>query len=439
MSPSRVLHVVHNYPPEFRGGVERVVEATVRAQRAAGKDARVLCGSERVGDDARVEAATHEGTPVARLVRGPGLRDPIDPFRADLVPLYERELDAFAPEIVHVHHWANLGDDLVRRAARRRIPVVVTLHDFYATCGLFFRLPDARSCCDLPQEEATCGPCLAGRFGVDEGAVRFRVATRRAAFAAELRAAAVVLAPSEAHRAALVSWTPPDAAIEVLSPGSDPAPPVPRRERTGPLRVLHFGNLCRLKGAAFLAEAVERADPTGTTIDLVFAGPVVDADLDLRGRRTVGPFDAARLRELAADADVAAFPSFARESYGLVVDEALRLGLRVLTSDRGALGERVGLRGRVLPAGDVGAWSRELARLAADPSAVARLREGAHARLLTPAESAAELDAVYVRAASTRPPVVDLEAPLVRRVAELQRVAGDLYERLVGRNAERGP
>jgi hypothetical protein len=45
MTGLRVLHVLHNYPPEFRGGVERTVESAVRTQRALGYDVHVLCGS----------------------------------------------------------------------------------------------------------------------------------------------------------------------------------------------------------------------------------------------------------------------------------------------------------------------------------------------------------------------------------------------------------
>src|SRR5207247_9677055 len=43
ISALRVLHAVHNYPPEFRGGIERVVEALVRArseERRVGKEGR---------------------------------------------------------------------------------------------------------------------------------------------------------------------------------------------------------------------------------------------------------------------------------------------------------------------------------------------------------------------------------------------------------------
>ncbi|HYC76320.1 MAG TPA: glycosyltransferase, partial [Planctomycetota bacterium] len=211
----RVLHAVHNFPPEFRGGTERVAEALAVAQAAAGLDVRVLAGSERTAETARSEAETWRGVPVTRLVRAHGLKDPIDPFRADLVPEIEAALEATRPDVLHVHHWINLGDDLVRRAARRGIPSVVTLHDFYATCALFFRLPDASAPCDATQGAAACGPCLGGRFGVDRGEIEFRVETRRAAFDAELRAAAAATVPSEAHRRALAPHVPAGVALRV--------------------------------------------------------------------------------------------------------------------------------------------------------------------------------------------------------------------------------
>ncbi|HYC78754.1 MAG TPA: glycosyltransferase [Planctomycetota bacterium] len=432
MSPRRVLHVVHDYPPEFRGGVERSAEMLVRRQRAAGADARVLCGSQRVARRAVVEASELDGVPIARLVRGPGLRDRVDAFRADLVPLYERVLDAFRPEVVHLHHWADLGDDLVRRAARRGVPTVVTLYDFYATCALCFRQPVLDAPCDRPQHGDVCAPCIGPRFGVDDGEVRFRVETRREAMAAELRAAAVVTAPSASHRRALAPHLPDDVAVEVVPLMSATSTALPRRARNGRLRVLHFGNLCRLKGVEFLLDAVERADPDGDRIDLRLAGALTEPDLDLRGVRQHGPYDERSLPAICADADLAVFPSFARETYGIVVDEALRLGLPVLASDRGALPERLGERGLALPAGDLDRWARMLARLADDPAALDRLQNAPLPALPAPDDVGAAFDALYDQARRAGPRPVDIEVALLRRLERFERALGDYFERSGG-------
>jgi glycosyltransferase involved in cell wall biosynthesis len=433
----RILHAVHNYPPEFRGGVERVVEALAAAQASRGHQVVVLAGSEGSGDAPALRRESHAGVPVLRAVRGPGFRDPIDPFRAELGAVLEEALGEAAPDVLHVHHWFNLSNDLVRRAARRRIPSVVTLHDFYTTCGLFFRVPDGATPCDLEQSASACVPCIGDRAMFDAEETAFRVTMRKAAFDLELSCASAVTAPSRSHARAVGARLAPGLPIRVIPPGSPRTAAVDPTPRTGPLRVLHFGNLCRVKGVELLARAVAAADPAKTAVRLTLAGPFVEEGLDTGGAAWAGPFDAGALRALAADADVAAFPSFARESYSLVVDEALRLGLPVLVSDRGALGDRIGGRGIVLPAGDEAAWAAAIGGLARDPSAAVRLRAEMPGALVTPEESADAMLALYADAKVPAGAPDGIEAALLERLAHVERRVGDLVRLLAsGRRGE---
>lgn len=435
MTARKILHVLHNYPPEFRGGVERSVENAARSQLKLGLDVRVVAGSETVLSDAERRDEKHEGVVVHRLYRGAGMRDPVDPFRADVAALYESVLDDFRPDVVHVHHWTNLGDDLVRRAVRRGARVVVTLHDFFTTCALYFRMPDGRTPCDLPQLPAYCGPCVSGTLGIGEPEqVKIRVENRRLAFEEELRAASVVTAPSRAHMANLAPLLPPDVSFEELPLGSEPLVPLPHTPRTGPLRVLHFGNLCRLKGVELLADAVEAADPGGSGIRLRLLGGVLEPDLRTGRGERLGGYSPEALRIEAADADVAVFPSYARETYSFAVDEALRLGLPVLVSDRGAMPERVGTRGKALPAGDVAAFAAELSRHMSDPGVAAAMRRGAHAPLATRDEFGVRAAEIYARAAAMPQKTVSLEALHLRRLVQFERTFGHVYAELIRLN-----
>ena len=88
-------------------------------------------------------------------------------------------------------------------------------------------------------------------------------------------------------------------------------------------------------------------------------------------------------------------PSRAGESYGLVLDEALALGLPVWVSDRGALHERVADAGRVLPAEKPEAWANALRDLLENPSLHARERARVPAALPTAADAARRLEALY--------------------------------------------
>jgi len=53
------------------------------------------------------------------------------------------------PDVAHVHHWFNLGNDLVAMLESLNVPSIVTLHDAYAACARFFMVrPDGFFCGD---------------------------------------------------------------------------------------------------------------------------------------------------------------------------------------------------------------------------------------------------------------------------------------------------
>lgn len=420
----KVLHVVHNHPPEFRGGVERYVEGLCSSLAETAWESVVLSGSEEHASEAGITEEEWNGVRVLRLRSGPGLRSPVDTFDAGTTRVYAAVLEAEAPDVVHVHHWWNLSDDLVRRAAARGIPTVVTLHDFFASCSLFFRMPDGVSPCDLPQTAESCSSCVVAHMPIEDVVAREALRRRGDGFQAECAAAGAVLAPSRSHAEHMRAFLDMDVAIEAVPIGSRPLQPAEREGAPfpeGPLRILHFGNLARLKGTDLLLEAVDRADPERTRMTLTVAGENVD-DLVLGGAHVLGAYDADGLRELAAKADVAVFPSLARETYGLCVDEALRLGLPVVVSDRGALSERIGGRGVTVPAGDVDALAEVLRGFADGPHRLQVLRDAPMPDLPDAKLHARAVAAVYDRVRGTPPVAVDLDGPLLDRlegIAEL--------------------
>jgi len=277
-------------------------------------------------------------------------------------------------DLVHLHHWSSLGGGLVRHLVPK-LPVVLSLHDHYASCPLFFRSAPAGVVCPGSRPTQACLRCLQGSHGLEPSAdLLARLGERWGDFRAEVQAASRVVCPSEALRAALArelelsgrDW-------EVIPHGLcqelESAPPPVRRDRR--LCVLSFGNRTAQKGTLDLVAALSRL-PAGSA-RLILPGAEVEPGFDDRLRAAAGPLELEfpgpygprELARQAARADLAAFPSRAAESYGLVVEEALALGLPVWVSDRGALGEvlarRAGrgpLPGGILPARDPAAWGR---------------------------------------------------------------------------------
>src|SRR5262245_26224128 len=133
----RVLVVVHGFPPHGQGGSEIYVHEHARALARVGDQVQVLT---READPARPEySVRHEeraGLKIAwinntfRAVRSfdESYRNP------RIAAIAETLIDAHRPEVAHIHHLTSLSTGIVTALAARRIPSLVTLHDYWLMC-----------------------------------------------------------------------------------------------------------------------------------------------------------------------------------------------------------------------------------------------------------------------------------------------------------------
>jgi glycosyltransferase involved in cell wall biosynthesis len=168
------------------------------------------------------------------------------------------------------------------------------------------------------------------------------------------------------------------------------APREPAWPSAAEVRFLFVGRPEREKGLAVLAQAWRAAQLSPTRAALVLAGVEPDlaalapnrtrhrGEADVVGLGTLEPLE---LRDVYAAADALVLPSIAtrtfREPWGLVINEAMNRALPVIVSD--AVGAAAGglvrdeVNGLIVPAGDVEALARAIARLAEDRPLRARL------------------------------------------------------------------
>ncbi len=397
----------HNFPPEFEGGTERVTRALARALRAGGDEVRIITGSEQPHAGTDVLDEELDGIAVHRIPRRPDEPYGVDLRRGRVLRLVEDLWTSHDVDVVHVHHWSTLSVRMLRSARVFERAALVTLHDLWTACMRFFRRPPTGITCPEGAGRDACVPCAARDLEVPlhrlTGAVRVRDREVRA----ELLAAQFVCAPSEACAEAVrehLPWTGPIEIVPhgLLEPAGERAQP-----STGALRIGTFGNLVRDKGVRLLVEAMAGVPGAELHLHGRFLEPGFEAELRARARELGvaltchGAFSAGTAHP-ARQLDVAVFPSLCQETYGLVVEEALARGVPVVVSDAGALPERIGAGGCVVPRGDTAALHTALARLAGDREALAQLRGGipqAFATIATAAQSYREL---YARALAAR-------------------------------------
>jgi glycosyltransferase involved in cell wall biosynthesis len=177
-------------------------------------------------------------------------------------------------------------------------------------------------------------------------------------------------------------------------------PPPPRAAEPAPATyALVVSRLAPEKG---IDVAIDACRSAGLSLVVAGDGPQ-RAELEARvadGRgvagasvRFVGQCDDAELARLRADASIALVPSRSAETFGLAAAEAMAAGLPVLASHVGALAELVE-DDALVPAGDVGAMARAIARLADDRAAGVRGRERVSA-LCAPALVGERLARIY--------------------------------------------
>jgi glycosyltransferase involved in cell wall biosynthesis len=250
--------------------------------------------------------------------------------------------------------------------------------------------------------------------------------------------ARAVLAPTRAHAESVSRFLGLDAEalkVVVLPHGRTLALPRRTPEPSDKLVLGAWGNLHPLKGVDLVLAAI-RALPDPARVRLRVAG------------LEVLPEYAARLRALAAGldvefhgaykvADLATHPvgaahamvsgSRARESFGLVLDEAAALGLPMVLPRSGAFAERAHEgRGALLYApGDAAALAAALKRLLDEPGLLARLRAAVpppEELAPSPADHAERVLAVYAAArAAGAPPAPARDWWAARLAREEQR------------------
>ncbi len=342
--------LVSPYDLTVPGGVQGHVIALANAL-AAGGDAVLVTGpgagtaTTTIGPSVELQLLGR-----SRSVPFNGARAPIALSAAAGIRL-RRALDAFAPEVVHVHEPFV---PFVGLAATRgdSAPVVATFHA-YADTDRLYRL--VRPCTRrvvrrLADLIAVSGPAAtyhAGALGIS--AQRFAIV------------------PNGVDTARFAAVTGQGAASVTGASGTG---------ANGPVKLLFVGRIEPRKGLRVLLDALGRL-PRSTSVQLIVAGDGPDRKRcqemvvpELKDRVTfLGRVDDDELVALYLDADIVVAPALGGESFGIVLLEALAAGAAVVASDlsgfRAVLGD--GRYGLLVPSGDGHRLATAIAALVDDP------------------------------------------------------------------------
>ncbi|CBE67353.1 MAG: glycosyltransferase [Candidatus Methylomirabilis oxygeniifera] len=447
----RTLQIVHGFPPESVAGTETYCETLSRYLLARGHQCEVLTGSGRRTAKAILAVEVQNGLRVARYLRTEGQaqtwRDEYDPEAEALIrDLLSRD----RPDLVHLHHWHRLTNNLVTICTDLGIPVVVTLHDVWTTCPRIHRIHREGVFCKEPLLTAPCLHCVERTQWQTDQEVVAALALRQQMVEAELSLASALIVPSEAHRSLLRELLElPENRLIVLPHGSSQTiiaqdrRKQPSAFRNRPLQIGHWGYFLYHKGTHLLLEALHRLDdPSAVQVHLI--GTALESAYGERLRDLArglsvqfhGAYQPADLRTF--DLDLAVFPSITSESYSFTIDEALWLGLPVLVSDRGALSERIGKAGLTFRAEDAEDLARCLQRILDAPEALEAMRLDIRLDTLLSMEAhVAGLEKIYEDAVCLNVPRLKTSTPYLKLLANARQQIQERDAALSAAHAER--
>ncbi|MFT7485148.1 MAG: glycosyltransferase involved in cell wall biosynthesis [Candidatus Paceibacteria bacterium] len=434
----RIALLVHAFAPRSTMGVEVYTESLARALGQAGHQVEVFAAHrERSALHLAQRREQRGGFAVTWLTLSAELDDEearrTSPGAAEA---FGRFLDRERPDVVHVQHFLGFGASVIDEARGREIPVLFSAHDAFAFCDEYTLVAPDLTALD-PLDASALARCRLARGVLDsrleqhdgylvqelaQPAVWNEVTAVLQDASADVRQGSMeveaqrvckldaidradaIESPTQFLADAMarcglqspVMVRPLGIACEGLS--TRKLEPEPTQD---PLRVLYLGGYYEHKGVHVLLQAAARCQEAvqvclrGRAGSSDYLGHLTRLAADA-GAQLGGPYERDELGPLLAEADLLVLPSLWPENAPFVLREAFAAGCPVLVSDTPALRESVreGVDGKLLPAGDVAAWSAALDELAASPQSLQALRRGVRAPK-TIHEDAEELLVLY--------------------------------------------
>ena len=418
----RIVQVVQGLPPDSLGGTETYVAHLSRALVLRGHQVSIF---SRIADPIRAEYAVdivvRDGATVTRVNNtGNSLKRFTQSYLdGEIARRFGAFLDAYVPHVVHVHHLMYLSTSCIEEAARREIPVVMTLHDYWLICqrGRFLK-PDLSQC--PGQTDEGCAGCFAHllhnklapvyqrlkstlrkqswfrdrlrRFHGQYVAARppsvqaLQQIHQRMAHVHEVcQKVSLFLAPSRFLRDQFLAFGIPAEKIVFAECGLPPleSTTTERKPATSLLVFGYIGVVDPVKGVHLLVEAFH---PLAGAELRIYGGETDYAPYPDRGRflaqlrsaphiRLMDRYDNREVGRILSEVDVVVVPSIWYENAPLVIREAFLARKPVVTAAFGGMQEWVinEVNGLLFRQRDVEDLRGKLARFITDPELVRRL------------------------------------------------------------------
>ena len=434
----KILHVVHEFPPNAAG--TGIITCELSKEMAKRNDVYVLYPAAREGLYT-LNSYKKNGLRVYELAMSLGIRirkmTKLKVSYADrkVEKRFREILEEVKPDVIHFQHLAMLSASLIKVAKEREIPVVLTLHDYWFICPRAQLLKYDYTVCTGPDEE--CSNCFnCWNKGLAEEIAEFlenyaiprsfskkaieivlKLRNRRQDFVERSKYMKTLLlevdkitAPSNFLRGIFLNYGIPSDKMVFLENGvSLNIFRGFRKRRKKKLCFGFVGGILKHKGVHVLIEAFNKVEDENVELRIY-------GNYDLRSKYLKGLLVKIRnpniqfikrfkdVKEPYSNVDVLIFPSIWYENCPLVLGEASITGTPVIASNIGAIPEfvRDGENGLLFEVGNVAHLFQKISTIIKSPDLITYFRENIR-QVKTVEEQANELERIYgnVRARKT--------------------------------------
>lgn len=260
-------------------------------------------------------------------------------------------LQYLKPSIIHIHHLKGFSiPSVVDALLQVEIPYLVSFHDYYLICPSYNLIDASGRFCYEHKTESYCRSCIQSLF--NEG----MELKQQWSYQCErlLTGASVGIAPSETSRSYFVREYPQlSNKFQVIRHGVTKLASLEEwfnqrnlldYQPTSPIRIAFVGGINAAKGLDLIIELAEkvRMEPTlAKKFEFSLYGETSSQIPDTANIKTHTRYERENLPLLLQATDVVMFPAVWAETYCLVADEVLALGIPVISTPLGAIAERI--------------------------------------------------------------------------------------------------
>jgi glycosyltransferase involved in cell wall biosynthesis len=438
----RILLVTHFFPPHHNAGTENYTLGLAQSLKSRGNNVQVLCAEDWAFGDSYWNGVTedeYQGIPVKRVHLNWMMAE--DPNR---VLYYSGEAKTWLSQllaeerfdIVHIVSAYSLGVGVMESIQTARVPLVLTLMDFWFLCPSVQLLRSTGELCDGITTASQCRSCLMADMGVSQKMTKLGVSLetqdrlwyplskvravarqrglrgrlldmdeRKRLLKNAIELPDMVLTHSSIVRDMFALHTGRD--IKILQNGHELSwlNTYPGKTLDDRLRIGYVGQIIPIKGVHVLIEAFKRADLGGRVNLGIWGG--LDKDPEYTGRLRAlvendpsialhGRFAHDDLGEVFSNIDILVVPSIWYENAPLVIQEAFAARVPVIATNLGGMAEMISneVNGLLFEWGSVNDLARQFQRLIDEPGLLGRLNAGIP-KVKTIAEEVAELEKIY--------------------------------------------